>query len=216
MNKIYKSIWNYVTKSWTAVSEIKTVRSKKSSKKKLALLVAGMLPLTGALAAYDGYDGKYDDNWYNSLGNTGDIYLYNKSGDQNDYTGTLVIGGSEAARYYGNLTGKLGDIFRRPSYTLHITDKNDNGSLVELDASAVDLFAHSTNGFSQQIIKAESWNKGYGLKAEEIKVVNDDNENSNQFRQNLTQNGINKATATYLIGGDVVGKVGEYPGGGGV
>ena len=46
MNKVYKSIWNAVTRSWTAVSEIKKSRGKKNNCVKLSIFLLSLLSLS--------------------------------------------------------------------------------------------------------------------------------------------------------------------------
>ena len=196
MNKIYKSIWNHVTRTFTAVSEIQQTNGKKAKAVAVVSLVAPMVLMsTSALA----YNGKYEDTW----DDTGsEIYLYNNDQQTSglEYLHTLVIGGPDAARDYGDLNGLAGH------YTLHISDE---GSTLNLDDWSGSLFSQSTSGHSQIIIRAEDWYKGLLLKAEHISVVNDLNPNaSNEFRQSLVQDGATKAVATYLIGEEVVKSLG--------
>ncbi len=54
MNKIYKSIWNHVTRTFTAVSEIQQTNGKKarSTLKKMAIATSLVLA-TSSVSAYD-------------------------------------------------------------------------------------------------------------------------------------------------------------------
>ena len=61
MNKVYKSIWNAVTRSWTAVSEWQSSRGKQSTKSKKSLAVtlafAISLGVTSQFAFVEKYGG---------------------------------------------------------------------------------------------------------------------------------------------------------------
>lgn len=54
MNKIYKSIWNHVTRTFTAVSEITVTRKKRALSKSIVL--AGMIASMGVQTAF-AFDG---------------------------------------------------------------------------------------------------------------------------------------------------------------
>lgn len=171
MNKIYKSIWNHVTRTFTAVSEVKHMHGKRSCSAAVVLL-SPVVMLSSALA-YDSFDGKDDDRWTAFVG---DIYLYSDD-VQSDILHTFVIGGQDAARDYGNLDGNVG------TYVLHISDKNAS---LDLDTWGGSLFSQSTNGHSQLLVKAENWDKGLYLQADDISVTNDNNPSAtNEFRQIL-------------------------------
>lgn len=55
MNKIYKSIWNHVTRTFTAVSEIQQTRGKKAKNNTIALAVGGAL--LSVISSAFGYGG---------------------------------------------------------------------------------------------------------------------------------------------------------------
>ena len=57
MNRIYKSVWNAVTRSWTAVSEWQTVKGKKTSKLSKLLLSAFLLGSVSNLSFATQYGG---------------------------------------------------------------------------------------------------------------------------------------------------------------
>ena len=57
MNKIYKSIWNHVTRTFTAVSEVKLAQGKKAKNKALGLVVIPTLAVFSSSAwSYDSSD----------------------------------------------------------------------------------------------------------------------------------------------------------------
>lgn len=201
MNKIFKSIWNHVTRTFTAVSEIQQTKGKKARSTAVALVAPAVLMSSPAWA----YNGEYSDTWnWGAIDGT-EIFLWNNSNETSglEYLHTLVIGGSDAARDYGTL--KSTAPVWGTTYTLHITDE---GSSLNLDNWNGSLFSQSTVGHSQIIIRAEDWSKATYLKAEDIEVINDNNSvASNEFRQSLVQNNRNKATATYLIGEEVINRL---------
>ena len=54
MNRIYKSVWNAVTRSWTAVSEAQKSKGKRTSLKSIFLMsLMSMSVLTNTVYAYD-------------------------------------------------------------------------------------------------------------------------------------------------------------------
>ena len=201
MNKIFKSIWNHVTRTFTAASEIQQTKGKKARSTAVALVAPAVLMSSPAWA----YNGEYSDTWnWGAIDGT-EIFLWNNSNETSglEYLHTLVIGGSDAARDYGTL--KSTAPVWGTTYTLHITDE---GSSLNLDNWNGSLFSQSTVGHSQIIIRAEDWSKATYLKAEDIEVINDNNSvTSNEFRQSLVQNNRNKATATYLIGEEVINRL---------
>lgn len=203
MNKIYKSIWNHVTRTFTAVSEIQQTNGKKAKATALASTIAlGFASLT----AHANYDGKYDDEWRSAYINDNSvIYLYDNNPDIEAPSGTLhpwVIGYGNAARDYGSLSADNGAIY--DGYYLHITEQEAVLNLSQVDEGNI-LFSQSTNVQSQILVKAETW-EGRDSSASDFNVINDSREDSTTaYVQQIAQNNENgvqdvKADATYLIG----------------
>lgn len=203
MNKIFKSIWNHVTRTFTAVSEIQQTNGKKAKATALASTIAlGFASLT----AHANYDGKYDDEWRSAYINDNSvIYLYDNNPDIEAPSGTLhpwVIGYGNAARDYGSLSADNGAIYN--GYYLHITEQEAVLNLSQVDEGNI-LFSQSTNVQSQILVKAETW-EGRDSSASDFNVINDSREDSTTaYVQQIAQNNENgvqdvKADATYLIG----------------
>lgn len=203
MNKIFKSIWNHVTRTFTAVSEIQQTNGKKAKATALASTIAlGFASLT----AHANYDGKYDDEWRSAYINDNSvIYLYDNNPDIEAPSGTLhpwVIGYGNAARDYGSLSADNGAIY--DGYYLHITEQEAVLNLSQVDEGNI-LFSQSTNVQSQILVKAETW-EGRDSSASDFNVINDSREDSTTaYVQQIAQNNENgvqdvKADATYLIG----------------
>ena len=61
MNKVYKSIWNAVTRSWTAVSEAQRIKGKKSRSLSFGVAFVCPLFLFGPLSYAADVDKNYTD-----------------------------------------------------------------------------------------------------------------------------------------------------------
>lgn len=204
MNKVYKSIWNAVTRSWTAVSEAQRCRGKNSKTLKLAVFLIS-LALGGVASAEFNSDlnGVWSSYWW--FGYHGhEIHLYDpavSTQEQPRYVHTLVIGGDNAARDYTDLRA---DVVSGYEFNLHVTD---NSAQLDLDGWNGSLFKQSTLGHSQILVYADNF-YGSNTDSYEFHFVNDNNDNPELYVQSLSQDGDIKATATYLMGSSAVDKLG--------
>lgn len=131
MNKVYKSIWNAVTRSWTAVSEWQTSRGKRSTKNKKTLAVS--LTLLTSLAVTSQF--AYAAGIYGILGNNtislAPIFIGDNSQtsiSQENYTSLNHVGNSIGIEL----------------------------STVNADINKIDPFEQSTKGFIQAILYSEN------------------------------------------------------------
>jgi|GEM_PF-2292040 len=208
MNKIYKSIWNHVTRTFTAVSEITVTRKKRALSKSIVL--AGMIASMGVQTTF-AFDGDEEGDWMaGSLGGT-TIYLYNNDNQPGtyDFLHPWVIGGENAARDYTDLTAsRPGLIFNK--YRLHVTEE---GATLNLDDWKGSLIDQSNHGLSQIVVKADDWH-GDNTDARHFVVVNNSRDASEDtYVQALRQTDVNGqasdiGTATYVMGGAAVNKLG--------
>ena len=150
MNKIYKSIWNHVTRTFTAVSEITVTRKKRALSKSIVL--AGMIASVGVQTAF-AFDGDEEGDWMAGSSGGTTIYLYNNDNRPGtyDFLHPWVIGGENAARDYTDLTAsRPGLIFNK--YRLHVTEE---GATLNLDDWKGSLIDQSNHGLSQIVVKAD-------------------------------------------------------------
>ena len=208
MNKIYKSIWNHVTRTFTAVSEITVTRKKRALSKSIVL--AGMIASMGVQTAF-AFDGDEEGDWVAGTHDGTTIYLYNNDNRPGtyDFLHPWVIGGENAARDYTDLTAsRPGLIFNK--YRLHVTEE---GATLNLDDWEGSLIDQSNHGLSQIVVKADDWHGG-NTDAHHFVVVNDSRDASEDtYVQVLRQTDVNGqasniGTATYVMGGAAVNKLG--------
>ena len=208
MNKIYKSIWNHVTRTFTAVSEITVTRKKRALSKSIVL--AGMIASMGVQTTF-AFDGDEEGHWVAGSSGGTTIYLYNNDNQPGtyDFLHPWVIGGENAARDYTDLTASLpGLIFNK--YRLHVTEE---GATLNLDDWKGSLIDQSNHGLSQIVVKADDWHGG-NTDAHHFVVVNDSRDASEDtYVQALRQTDVNGqasdiGTATYVMGGAAVNKLG--------
>lgn len=208
MNKIYKSIWNHVTRTFTAVSEITVTRKKRALSKSIVL--AGMIASMGVQTTF-AFDGDEEGDWMAGSSGGTTIYLYNNDNRPGtyDFLHPWVIGGENAARDYTDLTAsRPGLIFNK--YRLHVTEE---GATLNLDDWKGSLIDQSNHGLSQIVVKADDWHGG-NTDAHHFVVVNDSRDASEDtYVQALRQTDVNGqasdiGTATYVMGGAAVNKLG--------
>lgn len=184
MNRIYKSIWNYATRTFTAVSEIQQSKGKKTKSRQVAAALGAVTVLLGSLS---GSTLAETIHW-GSGGIGEEIDLSVGIG-----TGSFVIGSSSPAYNYGEDDVDIAD----GTYSI-IVDQPQ--SALDLSSENVNLFDQSA-GSSYKFIAAPSGISGWpsGLRAEDISLQVR-NGNTDNFQQTIRQNGANVATATYAIG----------------
>lgn len=171
MNRVFKSIWNSVTQSWTAVSEVQ--RAKRKSGKKavvLGLLSLNLFNMPVLAASWNSWP------WSNEI----------------NLTGTIGIGQGSSIQTYDDLT-----VYEYSSRTLYLDDTN--ASLNVNGTSSSQLLGQSY-GSEFQIVRVNdnSFRMYEGLQGLNFSLKNSDG--SSNYTQSLTQSGGPVANATYLIG----------------
>lgn len=187
MNRIYKSIWNAVTRSWTAVSEItRTRRAKTGATVGVFMSTLLLLGMSGSVLAYSwtaGSDVKLDQN--NGL-------------DEGTVNHNFAFGTGEAAKAYDSV--KVSGIF--VDYKLIFSDNGWKASVdLDNDNLVTDLFNQSI-GYDQILVSAtDGIDFRWGISDDNFSVSNERVEtNNDRWTQNITQKGNQVATATYLMG----------------
>ncbi|HIT95656.1 MAG TPA: autotransporter outer membrane beta-barrel domain-containing protein [Candidatus Aphodousia faecavium] len=131
MNKVYKSIWNAVTRSWTAVSEWQTSRGKRSTKNKKTLAVSLTLLTSLAVTSQFAYAAGIYGIFGNNTISLAPIFIGDNSQtsiSQEDYTSLNHV---------------------RNSIGIEL-------STVNADINKIDPFEQSTKGFIQAILYSEN------------------------------------------------------------
>lgn len=171
MNRVFKSIWNSVTQSWTAVSEAQ--RAKRKNGKKAVVLGLLSLSLFNMPVLAESW---YSWPWSNEI----------------NLTGTVGIGQGSSIQTYDDLT-----VYEYSSRTLYLDDAN--ASLNVNGTSSSQLLSQSY-GSEFQIVKVNdnSFRMYQGLQGLNFSLKNSDG--SSNYTQSLTQSGGHVANATYLIG----------------
>lgn len=185
MNRVFKSIWNSVTQSWTAVSEAQKVmgkRNKASVRAGLALLL--FFSLSGnANAVYWGWNVGIKDLNVSGFGVGASAEVL----DDDLYIGPL--GGTQL-----NIVG---------------SDKK-----IDISANSTQLFNQS-RGFDQQIFRVTgSLSHDSGIQAKDFELTAQNGGTSN-FSQQIIQNEQVVADAYYALGKDardlLISKLGYQP-----
>lgn len=192
MNKIYKSIWNHVTRTFTAVSEIQQTNGKKAKSAAAVVLVSTMaMGSIGAAEIEWGPD-------------TGGNYIDLTESTSQGAVGDFVIGSSKPAYDYQNNTVNIG---RNNQYYLQY---NDNGTL-QLEPKSSLLFTQSA-GTSYKFIDIPAgiseWNTG--LQGLDFHLVNKDGSPNSAFSQTIQQDGNTVAVATYAVGDESAKLFSQY------
>lgn len=187
MNRIYKSIWNAVTRSWTAVSEItRTRRAKTGATVGVFMSTLLLLGMSGSVLAYSwtaGSDVKLDQN--NGL-------------DEGTVNHNFAFGTGEAAKAYDSV--EVSGIFC--DYKLIFSDNGWEASVdLDNDNLVTDLFNQSI-GYDQILVSAtDGIDFLWPISDDDFSVSNERVEtNNDRWTQNITQKGKQVATATYLMG----------------
>lgn len=191
MNKIFKSIWNSSTRSYTAVSEEKRARKKTKS----VLLTAATLGLVFAsqtvISAEQNFQFDYGAN------RPTDLYLYLTQNPSDfdrkgSFNSNFFVGGEDPAREFLNIS--IWAPIEKP-IKIHLNDED-----ASVNQGSIDVIEQSL-GFDQLIVSADNapqW--GSNANSSSFQVVND-NSNSSSFTQTIVDNENNAiADATYLIG----------------
>lgn len=181
MNRIYKSIWNAVTQTFTAVSECQQSRGKKCASKnkllpKAAILITFMLPGMAAL----GYEStlvssetiNFADNPFYIGNNQQETILHE------DSTNLIYLGGSGI---------KLNFDFNNP---VTPTSEDIGGT--------VGLLNHAISGYKQVFLTTNDLGTSYALWDDDSDLL--DMSDHTSFQQNLSQDGQTVALLTYAIG----------------
>ena len=195
MNKVYKSIWNAVTRSWTAVSEITKSRKKQTKSKVLltmgiAVLSMGIFsPVQATVSWWLSQPVNLDSDHDNGIPNS-----------------DFAFGLGEAAKNYNDDVL----IYGVPTSSNHLhfvfnDDQTEGTFSLNIDEAVVSLFDQS-QGYNQLLVQTTGISERVAGDAE-FNVKNDDTEtvpgfeaDSNRLIQQITQNGNEVATASYLIG----------------
>ena len=192
MNKIYKSIWNHVTRTFTAVSEIQQTNGKKA--KSAAAVVLASTMVMGSIGAAEIEWGP----------DTGGNYIDLTVSTSQGAVGDFVIGSSKPAYDYQNNTVNIG---RNNQYYLQY---NDNGTL-QLESKSSLLFTQSA-GASYKFIDIPAgiseWDTG--LQGLDFHLVNKDGSPNSAFSQTIQQDGNTVAVATYAVGNEAAKLFSQY------
>lgn len=192
MNKIYKSIWNHVTRTFTAVSEIQQTNGKKA--KSAAAVVLASTMVMGSIEAAEIEWGP----------DTGGNYIDLTVSTSQGAVGDFVIGSSKPAYDYQNNTVNIG---RNNQYYLQY---NDNGTL-QLESKSSLLFTQSA-GASYKFIDIPAgiseWDTG--LQGLDFHLVNKDGSPNSAFSQTIQQDGNTVAVATYAVGNEAAKLFSQY------
>ena len=125
MNKVYKSIWNAVTRSWTAVSEIKKSRGKKNNCVKFSIFLLSLLSLS-----------------MNSTVVNASLW---PAGGSDKNIGSLILGNNSNPYYDGFTTTISG------SADHSIVFKTANSTITDLGGTSA-FFALSNSVFEQEVV----------------------------------------------------------------
>lgn len=185
MNKIYKSIWNYVTKSWTAVSEDKRSPKKRTGTTQKIAFCASMSSML-----------IFGSSCVNAAWNVGETVNLDQEGDggiSNLIRGEFGFGESNSAKYYDEFQSILAGV-----HYLSFNGANAATASIDLNSNSLiyDLFEQSV-GFQQILVgfNGGSWNLGGSF---EVNTKN--NIDSNVFSQSIKQNGTTIGVGYYTIG----------------
>lgn len=189
MNRIYKSIWNVVTQSWTAVSEIKHT-GKRSSVKMAGVFISTLLLLgvTGTVRA-ETWDFGYDVN----------LDIKKDSGNLNN---NFAFGSGRGAKIYDDdLTILSG------SYTLFFNSDTQRNSVLDVDNAAIRLIDQS-RGYDQVLVEASEITVDEVLGIDVTLSVNNQDTvavpgskpHSNRYVQKFSKNGKEVAAGVYIMG----------------
>lgn len=188
MNKVYKSIWNAVTRSWTAVSEITKSRTKSS---KSALIKNTILfLLSGTLI------GPANAVWW-SVGNPINL---DQSKDDGVPNVNFAFGTGEAAKNYDdNIYVSDG-----ADYSFRFNDDGvANSFQLNLEDATISLFDQS-QGYGQILISANDissiWGASFSVNNADTDSIPGSSADSNRLIQQIRQDNTDKATAVYVIG----------------
>ena len=172
MNKVYKSIWNAVTRSWTAVSEWQSSRGKQSTKSKKSLAVTLALAISLGVTSQFAFAENYG----------GGIF----SPDTIRLDKPIYIGNNNQAGILQEHDTQISNLFGIP---VNISFQTTN-----VDINNLDPFKQSTHGFRQIILKSDS------LSDLTVGSIHDMFENMSQYNkitQGITQNGSSNPVAYF-------------------
>ena len=188
MNKVYKSIWNAVTRSWTAVSEI--TKSRKKSSKSALIKNTILFLLSGTLI------GPANAVWW-SVGNPINLDQSKDGGVPNV---NFAFGTGEAAKNYDdNIYVSDG-----ADYSFRFNDDGvANSFQLNLEDATISLFDQS-KGYGQILISAKDitsfWGASFSVNNADTDSIPESSADSNRLIQQIRQGNTDKATAVYVIG----------------
>lgn len=202
MNKTFRSIFNHVTQTFTAVSERQRTRGKRARSAVSAAVGAAILAASGASTAAEIGQDPVNVLWAN--GDT--IRLWASDGVQHpNYLNTAFYLGSTMFELFEDKAGSrwyesLAIENPLSAYTLELTDR---GASLDVTRDTSLLLSHST-GFAQQIVSVENGiGLGEGVDGSDFNVGirHADGTQNKTFTQSFVDAENRKiGTATYSVG----------------
>ena len=195
MNRVFKSIWNTVTQSWTAVSEIQKT-GKRSALKTTGVFLSTLLSL-GVMNSV------YAIGWNSDFGSTINLDRGKEDGgDDGIPNRNFAFGTNEAAKDYNETVFVYG---ANPD-DFHFVFNNDdvaNTFKLNIEDAKIDLFKQS-EGYDQILISTQGvtdWHVGdFVVENLDTDCVENSSSDPNRFVQQILQAGEDVATAVYIIG----------------
>ena len=175
MNKVYKSIWNAVTRSWTAVSEIQHCNGKKT---KIALTTAIISSLIGLPTAYAA-----NDNYWLTEDNV------------------IILGDNNSAPNVGNLTFSEAELIGIDglNYNFDWSDETQSlttGTTLTISSQGSELLSHS-QGLVQTLLTVNNLIWYPGANTYDSVIVDSDRQS---VAQTINQNNQIVGTGYYAVG----------------
>lgn len=202
MNKTFRSIFNHVTQTFTAVSERQRARGKRARSAVSAAVGAAILAASGASTAAEIGQDPVNVLWSNG----GTIRLWASDGVQHpNYLNTAFYLGSTMFELFEDKAGSrwyesLAIENPLSAYTLELTDR---GASLDVTRDTSLLLSHST-GFAQQIVSVENGIElGEGVDGSDfnVSICHAEGTQNKTFTQSFVDAENRKiGTATYSVG----------------
>lgn len=202
MNKTFRSIFNHVTQTFTAVSERQRARGKRARSAVSAAVGAAILAASGASTAAEIGQDPVNVLWAEG----GTIRLWASDGVQHpNYLNTAFYLGSTMFELFEDKAGSrwyesLAIENPLSAYTLELTDR---GASLDVTRDTSLLLSHST-GFAQQIVSVENGIElGEGVDGSDFNVGirhADDTQNKTFTQSFVDAENRKIGTATYSVG----------------